>query len=158
VILVEKVLFLRHVALFTHMASKDLGRIAEIAEEVVYPAGSTIFTEGDYGDYLLVIVEGEVRITLGEKELGRLGSEEYFGEMSLLDGEPRSASAVAETDCLLLRLGQREFLAILARNFESALTIIRTLSQRLRAQRAAGGQEGSAHSSSKERHPATKAR
>lgn len=137
-ILVEKILFLRHVSLFAHMTSRELGRIAEIAEEIVAPAGSAIITEGEYGDCLYVIVEGGVSIRHGAQELAALKGENYFGEMSILDGEPRSATAVATTDCLLLRIKQRDFHAILARHFESSLAIIKTLSHRLREQIALG--------------------
>jgi CRP-like cAMP-binding protein len=137
VILVEKILFLRHVSLFSHMTSRELGRIAEIAEERVVPAGTTIIREGDHGDCMYVIVEGDVKIVHGGQELASLGPENYFGEMSILDNEPRSATAVASTDGLLLRITQKDFHGILARNFASALAIIKTLSNRLRAQIAA---------------------
>jgi len=134
VILVEKILFLRHVSLFSHMTSRELGRIAEIAEEHVVPAGTTIIREGEHGDCLYVIVEGEVKIVHDEEELASLGPENYFGEMSILDNEPRSATAVAATDGLLLRITQKDFHGILARNFASTLAIIKTLSHRLRTQ------------------------
>lgn len=137
-ILVEKILFLRHVSLFAHMTSRELGRIAEIAEEVVAPVGTTIITEGEYGDCLYVIVEGEVSIRHGAQELAVLKGENYFGEMSILDGEPRSATAIAKADCHLLRITQRDFHTILARHFDSSLAIIKTLSRRLREQISLG--------------------
>jgi CRP/FNR family transcriptional regulator/CRP/FNR family cyclic AMP-dependent transcriptional regulator len=61
-----------------------------------------------------------------------LRERDYFGEMSILDGEPRSATAVAKADSLLLEIRQEEFHGILARHFEAALGIIKTLSERIR--------------------------
>lgn len=133
-IIVEKLLFLRHVSLFSALPAKELGRIAAIAEEVIYPAGASIVKEGEFGECMFLIVEGTVAISRGSKSLAALGPRDYFGEMSILDGEPRSASASALTDCLLLRIDQREFQGILARHFEASLGIIKTLCGRLRAQ------------------------
>jgi len=133
-IAVEKIVFLSDVPMFAHVQSAELAKIAEITEEVVVPAGQYVFREGDYGEELYIIVEGRVRITLNERTLATLKEREYFGEMSLLDGEPRSASAQAEVDTLLLRIRQADFHRILARNFDATLAVIRTLSRRLRAQ------------------------
>ena len=131
-ITVERLLFLQNVALFGKMKTRELGHIAAIAEEVVFTAGEPIFAKGDYGDSMYLIVEGQVRIHRGGVRLNVLDEKAYFGEMALLDGEPRSASATAQTDCLLLRIGQEEFLHFLSGNFAAALTILRTITQRLR--------------------------
>jgi CRP-like cAMP-binding protein len=133
VILVEKVLFLKHVSLFSRMSVGDLGRVAEIAEEVVYPAHSNIFREDDYGDTLFIIVEGSVQIARRGEPLALLQARDYFGEMSILDGEPRSASATAFKDSLLLKISQEEFHEILSTHFDTALAVIKTLSRNLRA-------------------------
>jgi CRP-like cAMP-binding protein len=133
-ITLEKILFLREVALFEQIPSAELARIAEVTEEVVVPAGQLIFSEGDFGDALFVIADGSVRIILGDRTLATLGKANYFGEMSLLDGEPRSAGARAEVDSLLLRIEQKNFHNILSRHFGAALAVIRTLSRRLRSQ------------------------
>jgi CRP-like cAMP-binding protein len=132
VITVQKVLFLRNVALFSGMPPSELSHLAGIAEEYVYGSGESIIIEGEHGDSLFLIVEGTVRVHRGDADLAELGPEDYFGEMSILDGEPRSASVTAHTDCLLLCIDQAGFQAILSRHFEVALTIIRTLTHRLR--------------------------
>ena len=132
-ILVEKVLFLKHVSLFSRMSVGDLGRVAEIAEEVVYTASSNIFREGDYGDTLFTIVDGSVQIDRRSESLALLQTRDYFGEMSILDGEPRSASATAVSDCLLLKISQEEFHDILSTHFDTALAVIKTLSRNLRS-------------------------
>ena len=131
-ITVQKVLFLRNVALLSGMPPSELSHLAGIAEEYVYSAGEAIIRQGDHGDSLYLIVEGEVRVHQGGAELARLGPRNYFGEMSILDGEPRSASVTAVEDCLLLCIKQSDFHSILSRHLEVALTIIKTLTQRLR--------------------------
>jgi len=133
-ITVEKVLFLSDVPMFEHLQSAELAKIAEITAEIVTPAGTLVFKEGEYGDELFIIVEGRIRISRGDRVLATLDARDYFGEMSLLDGEPRSASARAEVDTLLLRIRQADFQRILARNFDATLAVLRTLSRRLRAQ------------------------
>jgi CRP-like cAMP-binding protein len=134
VITLEKVMFLRQVPLFERIPSAELVRIAEVTEELVVTAGQRVFDEGDFGEELYVIADGSIRITLGEKTLATLGRTDYFGEMSLLDGEPRSAGARAETDALLLRISQGDFYQTLRRHFDASLAVIRTLSHRLRVE------------------------
>lgn len=131
-ITIQKVLFLRNVPLFSGMPPDELSHLAGIAEEIVYAAGQPIIRQGEYGSSMFLIVEGQVRIHQGDLELAALKEKDYFGEMSILDGEPRSASATAHTDCLLLCINQDDFYNILSRHFEVALTIIRTLTWRLR--------------------------
>ena len=132
-ITVQRILFLRNVPLFSGMPPGELRHIAGIAEEVVYTAGDPIIQQGDHGDSMFLIAEGEVRIHQNGSELAILREQDYFGEMSILDGEPRSASAAAASDCLLLRINQSGFHDILSNHPEVALAIIRTLSQRLRS-------------------------
>ena len=131
-ITVQRILFLRNVPLFSGMPPGELRHIAGIAEEVIYTSGDPIIQQGDHGDSMFLIVEGEVRIYQNSTDLATLREQDYFGEMSILDGEPRSASAAAVTDCLLLRISQSAFHDILSSHAEVALAIIRTLSQRLR--------------------------
>jgi CRP-like cAMP-binding protein len=131
-ILVQKILFLKKVPLFSSMVPSELSQLASIAEEVVVPAGTEIIHQGDHGDSMFVIVEGEIKIHKDQSDLAWLKSQDYFGEMSILDGEPRSASATAQTDSLLLRIKQDDFYLILSKHFEVALNIIQTLTRRLR--------------------------
>ncbi|HET7712369.1 MAG TPA: cyclic nucleotide-binding domain-containing protein [Thermoanaerobaculia bacterium] len=132
-ITVEKVLFLGHVPVFAGMPSRELGRIAAITEEVVSPAGTLIFRQDDAGDSMFLVVEGEVAILRDENEIARIGPSGYFGEMAILDDEPRSASAVATGDSLLLRIKRQDFVDIVTSHPHAALAIIRTLSKRLRS-------------------------
>ncbi len=131
-IIVDKILFLRRVSLFAKMTTEQLGRIAGVTSEIVYPATSRIIVEGETGDRLFLVVDGEVLIHRGETRLAIIRPTDCFGEMSIIDGEPRSASAMAISDCLVLCLQQQDFKDILSANADVAWAVIRTLSQRLR--------------------------
>ena len=141
VILVQKILFLKNVPLFSSMAPGELSQLAGIAEEVVYATNTPIITQGEHGDAMYLIAEGTIKIHVGDEELAQLTVRDYFGEMSILDGEPRSASATAASDCLLLRVKQEDFHYILSQRFDVALNIIQTLTRRLRTASASPAQE-----------------
>lgn len=130
---VEKVLFLKRVPLFAGVPARDLVQVAGIAEEVACEAEARIITEGESGNAMFLIVEGEVTIHRGPQRIVTLHPQDCFGEMSILDNEPRSASATALTDCLLLKVDQDHFHSILFQNADVALAIIRTLTRRLRS-------------------------
>jgi CRP/FNR family transcriptional regulator, cyclic AMP receptor protein len=99
--------------------------------------GETIFTEGDDGDCMYVIEEGWVKIALtspeGKEAILRLcGAGDFFGEMALLDGEPRSADARAQAPTRLMLLGRADFLRFLERRPSVAVRLLASLSRRLR--------------------------
>lgn len=131
-IVVEKMLFLRQVPLFSNMATGELTQVASIAREVTYHAGSRIIQEGEHGDNMFLIVDGEVVIQRGETELKTLHPKDFFGEMSIIDGEVRSASALARKDCLLLRIDRDDFNDLLSTYNSAAISVIRALIRRLR--------------------------
>ena len=113
-----------------------VNEVANLAEEIVYSAGDAIFREGEFGDSLLVIVDGEVRVHRGETTFTTLGQNASLGEMSLFDGEPRSASATAVTDCVVLRIGQEDFHDILKRHFGAVLSVMGVLTRLVRKKEA----------------------
>ena len=131
-ITLERMAVLREVALFARMGTAELARIAKIGEEVVVAAGEPVFTEGEFGDALFVVLAGSVSITQRGRVLKTLGERSYFGEMSLLDGEARSATVKAAADCLLLRIRRQDFQQILAQHPDVASAVIRTLTSRVR--------------------------
>lgn len=134
-ITVEKILFLRHVPLFSSMPLSELGLLATIAEEEIYSAGEHILRQGEHGESMYLIVEGEVTVHSEEDQLAVLGSKNYFGELSIIDGEPRSASVSAHNDCLLLKINKDKFHEILTRNPDSAMAVIQALTRDLRIAR-----------------------
>ncbi len=133
----ERVLFLRKVPLFAELSPRDLSRIATIAEEATYTAGETIAGQGEPGEELHIVVEGEVRVLREapggseEAELARRTSGEVVGEMALITQDPRMASLVAAGDVRTLRVGRTAFEGVLRERPETAIAVIRVLSQRL---------------------------
>jgi CRP/FNR family cyclic AMP-dependent transcriptional regulator len=96
-------------------------------------AGSVIFREGDEARELFVIKSGEVRIQIGNRTVTDLKADSIFGEMALIDNEPRSATAVATTDVELVAVSEKQFLFLVSQTPYFALKVMRVLAQRLRA-------------------------
>jgi CRP-like cAMP-binding protein len=125
------------VPLFRQLSPADLQRVAEAAREKNYPRHSVILFEDDPGDALYVVAKGQVKVVLigddgREVILSVLGEGEFFGEMALLDDEPRSAHVIAMEDSDLLVLRREDFEAILAQSPQIALALLRELTRRLR--------------------------
>lgn len=96
-------------------------------------AGSIIFREGDEANEFFVIKSGQVRIHLGNRTLTELSADNIFGEMALIDNQPRSATAIAITDVELVPVSERQFLFMVSQTPHFALKVMRVLAQRLRA-------------------------
>ena len=96
-------------------------------------AGGIIFREGENAHELFVIKSGDVRIQLGNRTLTDLHANDIFGEMALIDDEPRSATAVAVTDVELVSVTEKQFLFLVSQTPYFALKVMRVLAQRLRA-------------------------
>jgi serine/threonine protein kinase len=128
----ERVMLLKSVGLLQGISAEDLSYIAGIAEETQVAAGSSIFHEGDHGDCLYIILEGSVRIHKGGRELAVLGRLQSLGEMAVLDGAPRSASATALQDTTMIKVDREQFLELMRSNPEIIQRIVRLLLARLR--------------------------
>ena len=102
-------------------------------EAQFFKAGTTIFREGEQAHDLFVIKSGEVRIQIGNRTVSELSADHIFGEMALIDSEPRSASAVAVTDVELVPVSEKQFLFLVSQTPYFALKVMRVLAQRLRA-------------------------
>ena len=102
----------------------------------VYPSGATIFKEGDVGEEMFIIQTGQIRITKktndGEKTLVILSEGDFFGEMAVIDREPRSASAIAITEIKCIVLNQEVFESTMQSNIHIVKKILRNMSSRLR--------------------------
>lgn len=97
-----------------------------------YAAGEAIFREGEPGDAMYAVVEGEVEIRKHDRVLETLEPGSVFGEMALIDRSPRSADAYAKTDCTLAPVTQRRFMFLVQETPFFAIDIMRTLAERLR--------------------------
>jgi CRP/FNR family transcriptional regulator, cyclic AMP receptor protein len=97
-----------------------------------FKAGTIIFHRGDAAREMFVIKSGQVRIQLGNRTLTELSADSIFGEMALIDNEPRSATAVAVTDVELVPVSEQQFLFMVGQTPYFALKVMRVLAQRLR--------------------------
>ena len=120
-------------SLFSGCTKRDLKLIGSSAEEIDAPAGKVLIRQGQSGRECFVIVEGRATAAIRGKGSYPLGPGACFGEMSLLDSEPRSATVTAETDMRLLVLGPREFSTLVSRVPNVALRLMSGLAQRIRA-------------------------
>jgi CRP-like cAMP-binding protein len=129
----EMFLLLRSVSLFTETPAGLLAELAQHLELLSARAGEVIVRKGDAGDCLFIVAEGQLRAMDGERVLNELGRRDLFGEMAVLDAQPRSATVIAITDARLLKLRQSDLNALMAQQPEVAQEMIRILSRRLRA-------------------------
>jgi len=131
---IERVARLKAVDIFAGTPSYILASIARICEEVDCPKGMTFIHEGDPGDCMYVVLDGEVRVHCGEQVIGVHGPGKTVGELAVLDPRPRVASVTAITDTFLLRIAKEPFDEVMADRPEIAAGLIRVLVQRLREQ------------------------
>ena len=133
----ELLAHLAGVGLFEGVSPHDLVGLARSLRRRRYPRGAVIFVEGDPGTTLYVIESGTAKIALTTSDgkelvIALLGRGDFFGDMAILDGEPRSADAVAKTDCQLLLLTRQDFLAFIDTHPRVAANLLANLSRRLR--------------------------
>jgi CRP/FNR family transcriptional regulator, cyclic AMP receptor protein len=119
--------------LFTGIGPDELQMVAETASEVEFPAGAVIARAGEIGTGFFIVVDGRVRVVRDAQVIATLGPGEFFGELSVLDGQPRNAQVVAEEPTRCLALPTWEFERVLLAHPQLALAILRGLARRLRA-------------------------
>ncbi|MCE7060435.1 cyclic nucleotide-binding domain-containing protein [Dyadobacter sp. CY343] len=130
----ERVIVLKSTQLFSQTPENVLSSIAPIMKEVTYSEGQQIFAKGDLGDSMYIIYTGTVGIYDGKKQLALFDKGEIFGELALLDTEPRSATTIAETDVLIFRIDQEDFFELMEERDEILRNVLRILCQRIRVQ------------------------
>ena len=133
----ETIASLRAIPMFSGVSEDALQSIASLLIERGFPKNKTIVEEGAPGDYMYIIVEGRVKVTKlsgdgREKILELLDVGDFFGEMSLFDEAPRSASVKGLSRVRILALARNDFLRLLARSPDLALSVIQELTRRLR--------------------------
>jgi CRP/FNR family transcriptional regulator, cyclic AMP receptor protein len=101
------------VPLFSACSKKELQLVAKSADQVSYPAGRAVVTEGAAGTEFFVILEGQARVERHGKQVATLGPGGFFGDLALLDRAPRNASVIADSELAVAKLGQRAFDALL---------------------------------------------
>ncbi len=128
---------LQEVPLFGGLDEDDLKRIALLVTEKLHPKESVVVSVSDPADALFMLADGEVKVSLWSDSgreiiLGTLEAGNFFGEMSLVDGEPRSANVTCTTDALILRLGRKDFIQLLRKYPSIAINVMTEMCVRLR--------------------------
>lgn len=136
---IDRMLFLRRVPIFSRLAPEDLQRLAGVADERRYAPHAPLVTEGDVGDELIVIVEGEVLVVHGEGPGARLirtyGPGDHIGELAVLRAQPRAATVIACDEGVFgLAIGGAGLRAILEERPEAAMAMLATLADRISTQ------------------------
>jgi CRP/FNR family transcriptional regulator, cyclic AMP receptor protein len=128
----SKLEHLAQVRLFSTLNKKELTFVGRASDEVRVPAGKVVVSEGATGREFYLILEGQAIVRRGGRRVAMLGPGQYFGELSLLDRGPRTATVVADTDMNLLVLGQREFSTILEAVPTVSHKLLEAMAHRLR--------------------------
>ena len=129
----EIVEHLGKVPIFSGCSKKELQTIAKQVREIDHPAGHVIASEGEPGAGLFVIDEGEADVTIGGRKVNHMKAGDFFGEMALLDGGPRTATVTATTDIKLYALTEWVFRGLLAEHPGIAMQTLETMAGRLRS-------------------------
>ena len=124
---------LEEVPLFEGLSKRHLRRVAKLAHVRRFAAGSTLVRAGDSGRSFFVLLDGTAKVVRRGARAHRLGIGDYFGEMALLDGAPRSADVVAESEVLALTIDRSGFSKLLSTEPMLSQSLLRTLAARLRA-------------------------
>jgi CRP/FNR family transcriptional regulator, cyclic AMP receptor protein len=120
------------VGAFKGLSRSELREIARIGSEAEFPAGSTLVEQGLQGADFYLILEGQARLQVPKKEPRTIGPGDSFGEISVLDGGPRTATVTAETRVLAYRISREQFLPLLDRHGSIGRKILVEMSGRLR--------------------------
>jgi CRP-like cAMP-binding protein len=122
------------IPLFSGLSSRHLRKLQRTASEDRYQPDSVIVPEGGRTATLFVVVEGSVKVVKDGKTISRRGPGEYFGEISLIDGRPRAASVISETDVTCLVLSQDSLRKLLMSEPQASWALLESLALRLRGE------------------------
>jgi CRP-like cAMP-binding protein len=132
----DKIERLEEVGLLAGCSRRQLRAIARISEVIEVAEGTVLARNGQPGDQFFLILDGSARVEVTSRKRSRLEPGQYFGEMSLLDGGPRSATVVADTPLRLLVIKRRDFATLLREAPEVTQSLLATLSRRVRVAEA----------------------
>ena len=128
----EKMRLLERVPIFEGCSSRQLRSVADISKVVEVPERTVLTRQGEPGEEFFIIVDGTALVTLSMTKRHRLKPGEFFGEMSLLDGGPRSATVKAETDLRVLVINRAHFWELIRNVPELTQRMLISLSRRIR--------------------------
>ena len=135
--LTDKILHLKNIEIFADLSVNELAAVASVTEEAAFDEMEMVFREGETGDTLFLIVEGEVAVIKDcnadrEFELDTIGPGDYFGDMALFGDDRRSATIRVKKDARFLTLNKQELQEIVREYPQIALHVCRVLSMRIR--------------------------
>ncbi|HXF37221.1 MAG TPA: cyclic nucleotide-binding domain-containing protein [Actinomycetota bacterium] len=123
---------LAQVPLFSDCSKRELNLIASAAKEVTHPAGAIVAREGEPGVGLFLILEGEAEVTIGGRRRRLLGPGDFFGEIALLDGGPRTATVTARTPLRVVGITEWVFRGLIHEHPAIAMKTLKAMASRLR--------------------------
>jgi CRP-like cAMP-binding protein len=139
---VEKVIFLQDVDVFSEVPTEQLAYLAAIAEEETFALDEVIYREQDPADAMYLVVEGKVRLHRGALEITVAGPGDPFGTWALFDDEPRVSAATPLEETRALRLNKDDFIDLLADNVGVTQGVLKALVKKVRGVRGLIGRVG----------------
>jgi CRP-like cAMP-binding protein len=128
-----KIELIKRVPLFAHCSKKELGLVAQIADEIDLPEGKTLMREGDRGREFFVLVEGEADVRRGDRKLNTLGGGDFFGEIALVSQRPRTATVTTASPVRVLVVTAQSFRSLLDRAPDVQRKVLQALADRVAA-------------------------
>jgi CRP-like cAMP-binding protein len=129
----DPVKLLGEVPIFEGLTKQELTHIARAAKQVTHRSGAVLAREGQTGVGFFLIVEGTAGVKVGDRTRTKLKSGDFFGEISLLDGGPRTATVTAETEVTMLGLTPWDFKRLIESSPAIASKMLKVMAQRLRS-------------------------
>ncbi|HEY3811228.1 MAG TPA: cyclic nucleotide-binding domain-containing protein [Acidimicrobiales bacterium] len=128
----DKIQLLSRLPLFETSSQRELAKVANVSVQAHKPAGSILTREGREGGLLFIILDGEAEIVRDGQLLGTLKEGDVVGELSLIDGYPRSASVRAVTDVEVLQIPASDFQAVIQGSPKLVISLLEGLARRIR--------------------------
>jgi CRP/FNR family cyclic AMP-dependent transcriptional regulator len=128
----QKLELLKHVPLLSELGRREIEEVGRLTEEIDVAAGKVLMREGEIGQEFYVIVDGSVRIDRAGTLVKTLGPGDFFGEIALVDGGPRTATATTESPAKMLVVGHREFHSLMDTYPSIQSCVLRALASRVR--------------------------
>ncbi|MCK5126253.1 MAG: cyclic nucleotide-binding domain-containing protein [candidate division Zixibacteria bacterium] len=130
--IIEKVIFLQNVDIFSEVPTEHLAHLAAITDEINFEKDDTVYQQNDPSDALYLVLDGSVRLHQDNQEITTAGSKEAFGTWALFDEAPRVVTATAIDDSRLLRIDRDDFIDLLADNVKITQGVLKAMANRLR--------------------------
>jgi CRP-like cAMP-binding protein len=126
-----KVELIKGVPLFSHCSKKELGLVAQIADEIDLPAGKTLMREGDRGREFYVLVEGNADVRKGNRKVNTMANGDFFGEIALVSQRPRTATVTTTSPVRALVVTEQSFRSLMDRTPDVQRKILQALADRV---------------------------